>query len=328
MFISAVLNGGELSYKISGEGGGARTAFDLFTPQRFALGRFFGQLRYQEKNRSYDWMLQGNFRPELYLSTTTTAILTLNLKMQFLKKGRHFHWQFFFENKQQYLRLSENNFGIDVIQIGGQGIWPLRPGNILTLTTGYHARDFSGSFDNQIDALNAVLQWRKSIKGATRLLTGFYGETFDISSITNLTQFGSRDNNQGFRFGPEIGLMHKRNYVFNGIYRFLLHRSDITDSDAHEHHIRLLAGKLISRDWSLFFLLDYYIRDLSLENQENINLLYTPIDTENRFYIKLERELDTRSTLFFRIDYLNEDLARQGVNYSGWQGTIGLSFRD
>ena len=312
---------GQFKYKISLDGGAAQNSFGFSDSQNFLLARFFGQLRYFQIRKSYDWSIRGDFRPEVFLADGSTSNLLANLKGQFVKKGKKFSGLVFASYKQQYLNLERDKVSINTAQFGGQYIRPYKSIGIFSLSGSYYAREFFAKTNERKNGGAAFLQWQKSLKGAITLQVSGYGEWFYIRSLEN--------RNNGMRAGPQIGISYRRNYIINTSYRFLFHQSDITRPGSNEQHLRLLMGKLLNQHWSLFFLLDYYFRHYHFHpNQPSASpLVYIPIDTENRFYFKLEREINPLTTLYLRIGYLNEDLTRQQFSYAGWQGTLGITFR-
>lgn len=315
---------GKMAYKLSAEGGLSHSSFGQLATQQYLLARLNGQLRYHFNGERSAWALQGSLRPDLYLAETVPSSVILQLKGEYQQQRRRYGWDVFFENQRQRLRFSGAGIDLDIFQLGARGNWFFRKGQILTLGLGYNYRDFTAAVDNQLDALVLSLRWSGQLGDGLRGYGGFYGENFRIRSLRRRADVAGREENRGWRYGPEIGLEHRKALLLSGSYRLLLHQSELTDTNALEHRVRLLFGKILSADWSLFALFDYYFRNQSYEALADAFLFYTPVDTENRFYLKLERDMGTRTDVYVKIGYLSEDFTQESLNYAGWQGTVGI----
>lgn len=315
---------GNMAYKLSAEGGVSHSSFGQLASQQYLLARFHGQLKYQVNSERSAWALQGNLRPDLYLAETVPSSVILQLKGEYLQQQRRYGWGVFFENQRQRLRFSGSGVDIDIFQLGVRGNWFFRKGQILTLGLGYNYRDFTAAVDNQLDALVLSLRWSGQLGDGLRCYGGFYGENFRIRSLRRRADVAGREENNGWRYGPELGLEHKKALLLSGSYRLLLHQSEVADATALEHRVRLLFGKILTSEWSLFALFDYYFRNQSYEALADAFLFYTPVDTENRFYLKLEKDMSTRMDAYLKIGYLSEDFTLGTLNYAGWQGTVGI----
>lgn len=97
---------------------------------------------------------------------------------------------------------------------------------------------------------------------------------------------------------------------------------------SNEHWIRILFGKILPGNWSIFFLLDYFFRNYSIPEDTDASLLYAPLNTENQFHLKLERELNSHTDIYLKIGYLNQNLLYNDLAFSGWQATAGLELSD
>jgi len=81
---------------------------------------------------------------------------------------------------------------------------------------------------------------------------------------------------------------------------------------------------MISGEWSVFLLADYYTRNFKTKNSTDNNLLYTPINLENRIYIKLGYELKNSFEIYLRSGYTNESLYKNNLSIKGWNIMVGI----
>ncbi|MDP2208880.1 MAG: hypothetical protein Q8K98_08910 [Bacteroidota bacterium] len=155
---------------------------------------------------------------------------------------------------------------------------------------------------------------------------GAYGEKFLVGGLTRTNYILQKNKNSGWRLGPKVNLSYIRDFIFNFEYRFLLHGSQLTAFPSFEHWLRIVTGKIFGERWSVFLLADYYTRkfktkDLTLT--EN-NLLYTPMNLENRIYLKLGYEINQSTEIFFKSGYFNESLYKNNLSIKGWSWMIGV----
>jgi hypothetical protein len=148
---------------------------------------------------------------------------------------------------------------------------------------------------------------------------GIYTEHFVLSNSFEDMK------NEGWRIGPHINFNYLKSFLINFDYRFLFHLSEITKSPSYEHWIRFVAGKLLTEKWSVFFMTDYYFRKYTIgKNLNNPYIsLYTPINEDNRIYLKLAYSLLDFLEAYVKTGYFRENLYNN-YSFDGWNFLVGL----
>lgn len=155
---------------------------------------------------------------------------------------------------------------------------------------------------------------------------GIYGEKFSVGAINRTFYTYKKDKNHGWRLGPKFSASYVKELILSFDYRFLLHGSRLTSFPSYEHWLRVVAGKIFAEEWSIFFLADYYTRKFKLNNPTlaESNLLYTPMNLENRIYLKLGYDIASTVEIFLKSGYFSESLYKDNLSLKGWNVMIGV----
>ena len=161
---------------------------------------------------------------------------------------------------------------------------------------------------------------QQAFNGA-KVVYGIYTERFFLDD-----QYKTENiNNKGWRIGPHISFDYLKTFLLNFDYRFLFHISEFTKSPSYEHWIRLVAGKLLMENWSVFVLTDYYFRKYTIsKNLDDPYIsLYTPINQDNRIYLKVAYSFSDILEIYFKTGYFRENLYNNYF-FAGWNILIGF----
>jgi hypothetical protein len=317
---------GELKYQLVAEAGASGAAVSSNRSQLYLLAGLGGQLRYIHSTRNYNWYLEADAHPEAYIESSSLISTIFNFKGQYLRKHRKFHWSLSSSYWAHRINFDPIDFSSDILILSAWNAWFYHPRQSLGMSLEYAHREVDAGLKNTLSSVIISARWLRVVSISTKISAGVYAENFYIKNVASVP--AQRGQNDGWRFGLEFSLDYKKKFVLNPTYRLFLHQSDRLPSTSFEHWIRLVFGNLLSPKWSLFFLADFFIRDYSVPAGMNANLLYTALTNQNRFYVKLEREANHRLDSFLKIGYVNENLVYENAAFSGWQGTIGLEFKN
>jgi hypothetical protein len=174
--------------------------------------------------------------------------------------------------------------------------------------------------------------WYAELELAHRFLKSFrvrYGLYYeDFLLHRHQTLYTGYLENAGSRFGPEIRISYFAQFWITFEYRYLKHLSELVTSNSFESNLRFFIGKALSDRFSLLVLLDYYNRrfDFGGIPVPDINLLYAPMDMENRIYFKTIYRFNDHRELYTRFGYGKENFRQQLFVLEGWRMVFGLSF--
>jgi hypothetical protein len=325
---SSTIKASHFDWKIQGEAGYYRASNSSVFNTNDLITRFEGLLTYKKQYHKHSWFLEFRTASELYGIENATTALKFSGKGQFQQRFSKLSVNFFLHGRKYFYNNNLLGLTFNIFQISGNSYWFFHKRRFLFFSFNYFYRDLENNTDNSLDAIVFTGKLYHSFLPFGKISAGIYLENFQVGSASFLGIPEIITKNVGWRFGPEIGLDYSQKVVININYRVLWHRSDLISNTSWEQWIRLLFGKLISRKWSIFFLVDYYFRDFPQPEGENLNLLYSPIENENRIYLKLEHDLQKRWSVFLKIGYIKDNLIYDNFSLSGLQTTVGLKIKD
>lgn len=280
--------------------------------QKYLNGHF--KIQYDLKNKTRKGGFQMFVLPEIYGNNDFVKSLKLKINGNYQEKHGNLTWGINL-SKKYYLFNSigvDNIFDIYFVQPFLD--WKLSDDIPVRTTIGIAYQDISGLYEQKSDLIFLENNFFHHFSSYTNLSYGFYLERFALSA---------QNKNSGFRVGPLFQINHLKNFVFNLQVKFLIHSSELTTDFSNESIIRLLAGKILFKDFSAFLIADYNWRNIKYNSSENI-LPYSLIDSENNIHIKLSYKTAKTSELFIRGGYFNQDFLNNDLTLKGWNLIAGF----
>lgn len=316
-------------YRLTAEGGLYRPAYRSTAADAYLAGGLNAYLKYLRQIKNGRWQVSGNMRPEYFWGADgSEQLLQLRFKSIFQRKINHLDTRLNFAAEKQYFNLGGISIRWDILQLNGTIGWRYNAASALALTLGYHFRDIDTNGINTLDVYSGTVSWLRSISFSRKFSLYLYGEYFIESSRFQFTP----EENKGWRAGPGVSLDYHRIFKLKTSYRLLLRKTDgfpgVSERgfDNFEHWLQLVGAHGIGKFWSLLLLFDVHIQSHSGDPREAGALFYIPIDSQNRISLKIDRDLNRKSNLYFRVGYLQEELLRE--NRSGWRAVAGISIRN
>ena len=201
---------------------------------------------------------------------------------------------------------------------------------LLTVNIGYVnqviKREFSGSNRNDLDMISSKLILSKIINRYSQICSGIHIQRFSVKREYSLLN----DIKSSWRIGPEIGFKYLKKIILNIDYRLLKITPRLFEFPVYEHYIRFLYGKIIKNDWSMFFLIDYYIRHFEIgDNSLNkLNLIFPLLNNENRIFFKITHDIRKNLAIYLKFGYYIEDLYDVDYSLRGWKAMLGIGIRN
>ena len=320
-------NENPLSWSMKGEAGYYHASGSSFLKQTDLISQFQGLIKYKQNQNNHNWLFELKTRPEFYGLRNNITIFKLSGKGQYQQQFSKFHLSFTLSSQKNFYLDNNLDLNFSIFKLNSNLLWFYKRRTFFQLSANYFYRDLNNGFSNSLDAVTLIGKIYYSFSPFGKISIGAYTEKFKIDSdITTFFQFGA-DQNNGWRFGPEVSFNYSRHFVVNFNYHFLFHESDLDQDPDNEQWIQLLLGKLLSPRWSIFFLADYYFRHFSTQPDFNNQLIYLPIDNENNFYLKLAFDVKKETTLFLNLGFSKENLVYQNLNLSGFKGTVGVQIK-
>jgi len=280
--------------------------------QKYFNGQF--KLQYDLKGENNKGGFQFLALPEIYGSDDLVRSLKLKIEGNYQEKYGDFTWGINL-SKKYYLFNSislDNTFDIYFVQPFLD--WKLAESIPARTTMGIAYQDISGLFEQTSDLVFLENRLFHYFTPYTNLSYGIYLERFALSA---------KNKNSGWRVGPLFQINHIKSYVFNLQVKFLIHSSELTTGFSSESIIRLLAGTIIFKDFSAFFIADYNWRNFNYNSSDDI-LPYSLIDSENNIHVKLSYKTAITSELYLRGGYFNQDFLNNNLSLKGWNLIAGF----
>ena len=314
--------------RIQGEFGLQQTQGQNILVSPGMLGRFLVQLGIKGRIKLSRWGAHMRFRPELWTGETTATNLKYLWSGYWQQQYRTWTWQLQISGKYySYQNQTPKNVSFSIFQIAGFWQHYYRKNLFFSLEGHLLYRDLTYIYDSNLDAHIAQIGGNYLLRPHLSLGLKWYFESFRISSRDYFLTEMERRENTGWRSGPEITLEHQSKILFTLTYRFLTHQSRLTKSGAREQWVRLVTSWSWNRRWYVFGLVDYYFLTTPGTSTEQAPLLYSPLDNENRIFLKIARSISYRSDLFLKGGYLQETLLKELFTLSGWQLTAGIEWQ-
>jgi hypothetical protein len=315
----------QLSFRLNLEGGYYRSTSQnpAVSAQKDATARFDGEAAYRYKNDNNIFSLKLRARPEIYGLNNNLKILKLRAAGNYYSGNGNVNWGFnIIGQKNNYSGRNVNLNFQDFIFLF-ESLTKIDNDFSLRSNLGYGFQKVSDDINQK---MNLVFLDAEVIQQAFRnakLGYGIYSERFFLNNVYKVED----TDNKGWRLGPHISFDYLKSFIVNFDYRYLFHISDVTQSPSYEHWIRLVAGKLIDENWSVFVLTDYYFRKYTIKKYlENPYLyLYTPINEDNRIFLKLAYSISEITEIYFKAGYFRENLFNN-YSFAGWNFLVGFEF--
>jgi hypothetical protein len=328
-FILVIINSSnifpQLSLRLNLEGGYYNSSSTNFENQKDLTGRADGEINYQLKGEDQAASIKIRARPELYGLRNNLKILKLVANGNYYSTGKNLSWGFSLTGQRNTYNGENINFNYKNANILFESLFKINKDFSMLTNLGYGYQKVSNNLDQGMDIFLINIEALQRLFNNTKLGYGIYLERFLLSGKYLLSDI----SNKGWQAGPQLTLDYLKSFIINFDYRFLFHFSEITKSPSYEHWIRLVAGKLISEDWSVFFLADYYFRKYTITKQLSnpYIYLYAPTNEDNRIYLKFAYGISDISEIYIKTGYFKENLFNN-YSFAGWNVLLGFEIEN
>ncbi|MGH1363630.1 MAG: hypothetical protein ACRBF0_08745 [Calditrichia bacterium] len=317
MLQCSILTAGSFKTRLSAEGGIYHSSSRLIS-QEYLLSRLDLSANYTFVKPRLKFNMSSRLRPEMYLSSSQNLSTKFDVAtaLQF-QPAKRFSTQIGLSYQSE--QLAEASAGIRVYELGTRLAWRMSSRFISSVQIKAIGSEFELASSTEIDALNLAMfleqRFRRSIKLSYAFHIGSYRARDPILSL------------QSWRLGPQLGLSYRKSFSLDLTYRLLALRLQDKLENGVEHYFQLVAGKIVTSKWSIFLLAEGYFRDFSDTIALTDAFLFLPSETENRFHIKLERDISDKTSFYIKSGYQRSDLLLRDVRFAGLQAVIGITYR-
>ena len=281
---------------------------------------------FAQDNREASFLLRA--KPELLGFNNKLVSAKLKARGRYFQQEENFNWGI--NLTRQYNTFDGDYFNLhyDIFILNAQASLFFIDNAPVSLNLGYAYQITKDMVEQNIDLLFFDGKFFTRF-GFLKIGYGIYVERFKIL-YEQREQPAFKNSNTGWRVGPQISLNYLKDYIFSAEYRFLFHDSPVTEYLSYDQWIRLLAGKFIFDDISVFILIDFYSRNYRLKDDtfDAQPIVYFPIDQENNFYFKVEYDWSEIFSTYIKTGYNKENFVVNNQSISGWNLLIGAEIGD
>ncbi len=319
----------QVTWRTSAETGYFHSSGDGLIGQEDVQIKLDGLIRYNYQRKKQNASVHLRVRPELFGLKDRVRSMRLKAFGSYSYDFDDFEGGINITSQRHLFSGKYLEISYESILLLGEASFNLFKNTPIIASLGYAYHSLSAE-EQVLDLIFLDTKLSRIINSYLQFGYGAYGEKFVVSGLSRTNYILQKNKNSGWRLGPKIHLGYTRDFIFNFEYRFLLHGSQLTAFPSYEHWLRVVTGKIFNERWSVFLLADYYTRKFKTTNLALIenNLLYTPMNLENRIYVKLGYEINGSAEIFVKSGYFNENLYKDNLSFKGWSWTMGIEVRN
>ncbi len=286
-------------------------------------------------NGKYEYEVDENYfsasagiKPELYGFKDNLKGIKFSGKGSYYDNSDALMWGINFSAQKNIFKAEGVDINTDLVFLTSDFYFDLSDSFPLHLMVGYAYQKYNYSVKKNFDILFLDCRYEENLFDDIGFYSGLFSERFVISNKSNLSYSNFSDKNKGWRLGPQIGINYLQSFLLKCEYRILFHFSDITKEPSFEQNYKVLAGTHLYKNLSAFLLVDFYIRNFNLKKDfsQVRYIIYSPMNSENRFYLKLLYDIDEKFGLYTRYGYRKEILDYFDSYLEGWSLVLGIEF--
>ena len=131
---------------------------------------------------------------------------------------------------------------------------------------------------------------------------------------------------KGQRLGFDLHLEQNRKYILSARYRLLLHFHQNHLQPTTDQEIHFLLGFWLSSNWSILLVTEF-IKLGKIKTHYEPELLYLPINSTNRIFMKLSADLSKSTEAYLRFGHEQEQLIHNNEAWQFWEIIVGLNWK-
>jgi hypothetical protein len=316
----------QFSCKLNYEGGYFRNSGSTYINQNDFQTSLDGMLKYEDYQDDRNISGEIRIRPELYGIKNELKILKLRAKGTFYKFEENYTWGLNISVQKYYYKNSIIDINYDNLILSSDLRFDLSDKFNFSVSPGLAYQRINSDGFRDLDLMFLEAKLGNSFSQYFNVSYGLYIEKYFIDNKP--LSLNLKSKNDGWRMGPLVNLTYNHDIIFNAGYQFLFNFSDVTYNSSYEQSVRLILGKILLPDWSAFILVDLYFRHFLLKESIDIinGILYSQMDSENRFYFKTAYELWDDFELYSKFGYTRENLDYIKYKIAGWNLALGIEF--
>ena len=318
----------QVSFKGNAETGFYNSRGNSINKETNSLTRLNAQVSYNYSKENTSATFQLKARPEFYGLDGDLTSFKFRGSGKFFRREKNFNWGLNVTRHLNKITGLNVDINYDIFLLQGDLTLFIFDDLPLTSSLGYAYQNVDSESRQELDLIFGETKVNQVFNSYLKTGYGFYIENFSIENKFTPNIHNKIKSNKGYRFGPEFELQYLKNYILNLRYRFLFHSSGQTEFLSYEQWIRLVTGTILFPRFSVFLLVDFYIRKFkeSGSSTSEFPILYTPLNQENHISFKAGYDITNKFEIYLKSSYFNEDLVYNNLSFEGWNFLFGIEF--
>lgn len=322
---SCLLTAGEWDARVSGEAGYFKAGHDLRQNEVDYLTAVNATFKYTLSANPHYLNLQLRFRPEWYGPNEGIYSVSGSFTAQYRRQWGRLLWSSGMNIRKQNHHIGQTQIWYNTYQGTTGWAWKWSEWMSSDVEGSYTHLELAGDADDEINLYAVRLRMHRLLTPNLNISIGAYAERFITeSNVITAAPLPEGNSNKGWHRGTEIELEFTRKIQLNVRYSLSWFTSQLTKGTAPEQQFYFVAGKTLAPKWSVFFLLDYYWRNINPRASYSGALLYTNANNERSIHFKLVYNPDARWNIYTKIAYQNSELIYNNITLSGTQLSLGF----
>jgi hypothetical protein len=317
----------QVDWRVNGEVGFYNSSGDAVLRTSGLITRLDSFLKYEYENENHSASVKLRFRPELYGANHPVNSIKIKADGDYYHVENDLTWGLNVTTQRNFFNARTVDFTYDIFSAAAN---IFRSDIGLSATTGYAYQLIKSKDVYGLDLLFLDLKLFQPFSSYVKSGYGFYIERFFVNNKIIIIDSTSENENRGWRIGPQVSFIYLKDIILSIDYRFLIHESKFTKYPSYEHWIRIVAGKILLDYLSAFLLVDYNVNKFikSRNYVEGITPLYTPLNLENKIYLKISYDLSDNVEIYTKTGYFKENLYEDKFTLEGWNAMIGIEINN
>lgn len=278
-------------------------------------------VRFERPVGPHVFILNARLRPEWYGPQMDNYNIQAAAGFQYQRKWKEFDFGAGFQGRKQNYHIHTDPIVINTFQLSVSASWSFMKNMSAGVESGYNDAALNGDVKNTVLTKWVSPGLHYFFHGYGSLSVCGYVEGFKAGTNDVLTNVRSV---KGWRAGPKIGLEYLRKNYITLNYLLAQRRFESSNEFHPEHEINFVAGKNLTTNWSVFILVDYYVRDLDSTAGDPV---YSQTNYENRIHAKLVYNWRKDCSVFVKLAYSKNEFIHQKITLSGTQVSFGFEIQ-
>ncbi len=313
-FLVLTASAGDVQWRLSAENG----LFIRESSESALLSRLSGRVLIRHRFSFARLQMQARLTPEWMNTPETLSTVKFSGKIQATGRLMRGNWRTFFLLNDYYYNRSETNpvfykisrLGISYVHASGAG-------KTVDVSAEYAFRNWDTQPFNRTNLFRISSEFALTLPLHTKLGLSVTANHYEIHAQNRAGL------HTGWQMGPGISFRHQNRFIMHYSLHYYRLFSSLSPTRQSTVFVRFLWGAFITKRLSAFVYVDYQ-RTRPVERTIPPEWRFTPFESENWSYLKLEYDVSAHFGLYGKGGYFKDILPDGNTIRSGVQFMAGL----